>query len=55
MKPDPQMRLPTQPTLDQAIRDYIETTHFYDEQTGELYEPAVPPAVDDDEDDEDAR
>jgi hypothetical protein len=30
---------------DAALREHVETTHYFDEATGELYEPTVPPEV----------
>ena len=39
------LRLHTQPERDAALRDHVETTHLFDEQTGRLYEPDVPPEV----------
>jgi len=41
---------------DKAIRDHIETTFFYDEETGELWEPTLSiawPDTDDDDTDDD--
>src|SRR5205823_3522548 len=42
---------------DAALKEHLETTHYFDEETGELYEPETPPPVagihdDDDEDDD---
>lgn len=36
-----------------ALRDHVETRHYFDELTGELYEPAEPPHVHDPAGDED--
>lgn len=47
------IRIPPPHEVDALIREHIETTHFWDEATGSLYEPAVLPVVVDDEDDED--
>lgn len=44
--------MPTE-EADRLIADHVETTHFDDEATGELYEPEEPPEVVDGEDDED--
>lgn len=39
---------------DAALKEHLETTQFFDEQTGEMYDPPVLPEVtpspDDDED-----
>jgi hypothetical protein len=50
------IRLRPQAETDAAIKNHVETTHYFDEQTGELYEPDSPPVVpgwgvDDDDDD----
>lgn len=48
------MRLTPQARRDRALQDHVETTHFYDEQTGKLYEPVeVPPDPDPDPEGED--
>jgi hypothetical protein len=39
------VRLRPQVERDAALRDHVETTHLYDEQTGEWYEPDPPPEV----------
>jgi hypothetical protein len=39
---------------DRALRDHVECVHFFDEQTGDFYEPAEPPRVLDLEGDADA-
>jgi hypothetical protein len=48
------MRLRPQAELDEALRDHVETTHYYDSETGALYAPSVPPPVVDPEGDEDS-
>jgi hypothetical protein len=39
---------------DQAVRDHVETAHFYDEETGDFYRPPEPPRVHDPEGDADS-
>lgn len=39
------MRLRPQAELDAAIREHVESNHYFDEETGELYEPQEPPEV----------
>jgi hypothetical protein len=39
---------------DRALRNHVETIHFLDEETGELYQPAEPPSVNDPDGDEDS-
>lgn len=36
-------RLRPQAERDKALRDHVETTHFYSEETGEMWVPPNPP------------
>jgi hypothetical protein len=53
-EPSEPIRIRTQAELDEAMKNHVETVHFYDEETGELYEPEEPPDVEDKEGDEDS-
>ena len=47
------MKLRPQAGADKALKDHLECVHIFDEETGELWEPKVPPpdlTPDDDED-----
>jgi hypothetical protein len=48
------VKLHRQADRDRALSEHVETTHFFDEQTGGLYEPAEPPLVEDAAGDEDS-
>jgi hypothetical protein len=37
------MKLMPVKEADKHIREHLETTQFYDETSGELYEPSTPP------------
>lgn len=41
------LRLADVAERDQALTDHVETTHYFDEATGEMYEPSEPPPVHD--------
>lgn len=38
------MKLPLVAEQDEAIRDYLETTHIYDEASGESWKPTTLPS-----------
>jgi hypothetical protein len=38
------VRLPSVAESDQAVKDLVETTHYWDEEAGAMYEPLAAPA-----------
>ena len=51
------IRLRPQAERDQAMKDHVETVHYWSEEDDDFYEPTTPPVIagwgqDDDEDDD---